>query len=32
MPFIAVALLLGLAGLVSLKVWILAHMLAGYLF
>jgi hypothetical protein len=31
-PFIAAAFLLGLAGLVSLKVWVLAHMLVGYLF
>lgn len=31
-PVIAAAFLLGLAGLVSLKLWLLAHMLAGYFF
>lgn len=30
-PFIAAAFLLGLAGLVSLKLWVLAHMVAAHL-
>jgi len=32
MPIIAVTFLVALVGLVSLKLWILAHMLAGYFF
>jgi hypothetical protein len=30
-PFVTAAFLLGLAGLVSLKLWILARMVAAYL-